>query len=141
MTTKNKINPGHNPFSLGTKDDIMPIPARQDIQLSRPAAFFQSAESPEYFTLDIPAVGYEKEEIEIFVINGLLRVSANKKRTSRGHHCAQIIEEIDTDSIERLFKLADFVQHEHIDATYQNDVIHLSFTPGNEKDIHQVDIQ
>ena len=141
MTTNNKVIPGHNPYPLGTEDDIMPLLPRKDIQLSRPASFFQVAESDEYFTLDIPAVGYKKEEIEIFVINGLLRVNANKIRKSRGHNCAQIIEEIDTDSIERMFRLASFVQHEHIDATYKDDVIHLSFSPGNEKDIHKVEIQ
>ncbi len=141
MTSNNKIQPGHNPYPLGTADDIMPIPHRRDIKLSRPTAFFQAAKSDEYFTLDIPAVGYKKEEIEIFVTKGILRINANKKRISRGLRSAQIIEEIDTDSIERLFKLADFVQHEHIDATYENDVIHLSFSPGNEKDTHKVEIQ
>jgi len=141
MTSNNTARPGHNPYPLGTEDDIMPLSPRRDIQLSPPAAFFHAAESDEYFTLDIPAVGYKKEEIEIFVIKGLLRVNANKKRISRGHRCAQIIEEIDTDSIERLFKLAEFVHHEHIDATYQDDMIHLSFSPGNEKDIHKVEIQ
>ena len=63
-----------------------------------------------------------------------------KKRTSRGHRCRQIIEEVDTDSIERLFKLAKEVQREHIDATYRDGVIHLKFSPGNEKDVYQVEL-
>ena len=140
MSISKNIEPGHNPYHLGTEDDIMPIPRRKEVTLSPPVSFFQATEDKEYFTIDIPAVGYKKEEIEISVIRGLLRVKANKRRISRGHRCAQIIEEIDTDSIERLFKLANFVQHKHIDATYQNDVIHLSFSPGNEREIHEVEI-
>lgn len=125
-----------------SEDDRMPInDVQKSIYLSEPASFFKGEEDEHFFTLDISAPGYYKDEIEVSMLRGMLRVSATKKRTSRGHHCRQIIEEIDTDSIERLFKLATEVQHEHIDVTYQNGIIHIKFSPGNEKDVYQVDIK
>jgi len=137
----NVIQATKNVFQI-SEDDRMPINTMQNnIYLSEPASFFKGEDDEHFFTLDIAAPGYYKDEIEISMIHGILRVSANKKRTSRGHNCRQIIEEVDTDSIERLFKLAKEVQHEHIDATYRNGIIHLKFSPGNEKDVYEVELK
>lgn len=142
MGTINQKTKSLAAFPLGTTEDVFPITTSgTTIPVSLSSTLFKATEDKERFTIEIPAVGYTKEEIEVYVIRNILRVNAKKRRRNFFHNSPQILEEIDTDEIVRVFKLADFVQHEHISATYKEDVITLHFSPGKEKDIHAVEIK
>lgn len=94
----------------------------------------------EIFTLEIFVPGFSKEEIDISMMDNTLYVVAKKLHKAVRPSSSYIINEFETDVVERTFRLAAGVGHEHIDAKLENGILYLTFTdvPREEEKVYQL---
>lgn len=80
------------------------------------------------FVLEIAVPGFAREEIQVFLEEDVLTVRGEKHRSAQHEQDRDyVLEEFDTDSFERSFKLARSLDRKEIEARYENGVLRLTF--------------
>lgn len=59
----------------------------------------------ELFVMDISVKGFSKDELSVAISDGILVVRGLKRRKEQFSETAPVLEEIDTDSFERKFRI------------------------------------
>lgn len=94
----------------------------------------------EILTLEVFIPGFRKEEIDISVMDNTLYVVAKKLHRAIRPSSNYIINEFESDVVERTFRLAAGIGHEHIDAKLENGILYLTFTdvPRQDEKVYQL---
>ena len=79
------------------------------------------------FEMEIAMPGFKKEEILITVQDDILTIKG-ERQVEEKIDSEYILKELDTDSVERKFKLAGGIGHEKIDTKFVNGLLKLTFT-------------
>lgn len=99
-------------------------------------------ESNKDFGLEFAAPGFKKEDFKVSVDNGVLNISAEKKEEKNEENSKFTRKEFSYNSFSRSFSLPENVDHEHIDAKYENGILHLSVPKKEEsKNLPRKDIK
>ena len=89
----------------------------------------------ELFVMDISVKGFSKDELSVAISDGILVVRGLKERKEQFSETAPVLEEIDTDSFERKFRINANISREKITAEHHADTLRLTFIdvpPGEE---------
>jgi HSP20 family protein len=81
----------------------------------------------ELFEMQVAVPGFAKEDIEITVKDDILTIRGQKETAAEEVRCDFVINEFNTDSFERKFKLNKGIGHEKIKAKCENGVLTLTF--------------
>ena len=79
------------------------------------------------FEMEIAMPGFRKDEILITVQDDILTIKGERQNEEESNS-EYILKELDTDAVERKFKLAGGIGHEKIDVKYMNGLLRLKFT-------------
>ncbi|RMG16424.1 MAG: Hsp20/alpha crystallin family protein [Bacteroidetes bacterium] len=82
-------------------------------------------EHEKYYDMEIALPGFNKDEIQIDVANGVLSVRASHKTTIERDETPYIQQEYDFSAFERHYQLADITDENHIEARYENGILKL----------------
>ena len=90
------------------------------------------------FEMEVAVPGFAKDELEILVKDDILTIKG-EKRGKKMETSQYILEEFDTDSFERRFRLGEGIGHEKITARYENGLLVISFSdvPKEEEKMYQ----
>lgn len=94
----------------------------------------------ELMTVEVFVPGFTKEEVSITVMDNTLYVSAKKLNKPVRPASKYIINEFESDVVERTFRLAPGIGHEQIDAKLEHGILYLTFidVPKEEEKIYQI---
>lgn len=81
----------------------------------------------ELFEMQVAVPGFAKEDIEITVKDDILTIRGHKATAAEEVRSDFVINEFNTDSFERKFKLNKGIGHEKIKAKCENGVLTLTF--------------
>lgn len=92
-----------------------------------------------HLRLDVP--GMSKDDIRINVQNGTLTVSGERtgERTEEGEEYVRVERALGT--FHRTFRMPDAVEEEHIEAAYEDGVLHIHVPKTEESTRRQIEIQ
>lgn len=79
----------------------------------------------ETYEIEVVAPGFNKDDIEVSVHQGILTVKADKKVKHSKQEKEYILHEYNHQMLERSFKLPDNVNADAISARYENGILHL----------------
>jgi len=98
-------------------------------------------ETDEDFQLRLDVPGMSKEDIDINFQNGMLTVSGERtsERTDEGEDYVRV--ERAFGNFHRTFTLPDAVDHENIEATYEDGVLSINVPKTEESTRRQIEIQ
>ncbi len=82
-------------------------------------------ETESHFHLEVAAPGMKKEDFKIAVDNGILTISAEKRRSAEDQTDRYTRREFHYSSFQRSFQLPQGVREEDIKAAYENGVLTL----------------
>ena len=82
----------------------------------------------EICTLEVFLPGFHKEEVSVTIMDNVLYVRAKKLNQSVRPSSKYIINEFESDVIEKTFRLAGGIGHEQIEAKLENGILYLTFT-------------
>ena len=92
-----------------------------DYFLSQPSV--NVVESKDNYRIEVAAPGLEKEDFELKVENGLLKISASKEQKEEVKEGNYMRREFNSSSFTRSFDLPDSVDADKIAAKYENGVL------------------
>lgn len=101
-------------------DHFMGRSAFEKPWLTKPSANLKK--TPKQYELEVALPGFKKEEVSIVVDHGWLTVKATKDVNYRDEYLKQ---EIDFDSLERSFQLAQDVDADRIDANFSDGILRI----------------
>jgi len=78
------------------------------------------------YEMEVRIPGFKKSEISVSLNGGVLSISAEKSKTNFPAN-EYVLQEFDTDLVERKFKLSEDISKEKIDAVYENGILKLRF--------------
>lgn len=113
---------GHSAFQFPWKKD-----------LKKPAVNLQ--QRGEEFVLEIAVPGFAKDELSVSIQDDLLLVRGQKKHAEKMEDVHYILEEFDTESFERRFRLSPTIMEDRIRAKYENGVLRLFFYESPDEDL------
>lgn len=90
---------------------------------------------------DIAVPGFTKDDLEVTIKGNILTVKGEKPNNLEKTGVNYIVEEFSADSFERKFKLSDEMSDDHLEATCEHGVLHISFIdnkPEVHKNVHHV---
>jgi len=90
------------------------------------------AEDKENMTVVVEIPGMEKDEVKVFVEDGVLTVSGERKTATENKDSNSIRTELVTGSFSRSFTLPDYLDVEKISADYKNGLLTITL-PKTEK--------
>lgn len=113
---------GHSPIGF-QKHNLPPVNLKQNGHL---------------FEMEVSVPGFKKEELEIVVKDDILTIRGEKKEKKK-EVSNYILEEFDTSSFERRFRLDQGIGHEKITAKYDNGLLLITFddVPKEEEKLYQ----
>ena len=97
----------------------------------------------ELFVMEVSAQGYAKEELTVAISDDILVVRGLKKSKKEHPETAMIVEEFDTESFERKFKISSNISRERITAKYESGILRLTFIdvpPEEEKNARLIEV-
>ncbi|MCS7018794.1 MAG: Hsp20/alpha crystallin family protein [Cytophagales bacterium] len=83
------------------------------------------SKNAEAYEIEVVAPGFDKEDIELSVHQGILMIKADKKVKHNVQKKEYILHEYNHEMLERSFKLPDNVDADAISARYENGILHL----------------
>ena len=84
------------------------------------------AESNDGFTIEVAAPGYEKADFNVFVDNGTLTVSSEKKLEEKESAESYTRREFMYSTFKRSFTLPDSVEAGKVSASYENGILKIN---------------
>ena len=90
-------------------------------------------------TLDVP--GFTKDDLNVKVHEGVLKVSGERKRTENGDNGHYRYYERPEGSFSRSFRLPDFLDGESVKGTYENGVLSIELQKKEEAKPHIITIK
>jgi HSP20 family protein len=81
----------------------------------------------ELFVMEIAVPGFSKEELTVTVADDILVIRGLRKHREDYPETEFIVEEFDTESFERKFRISPTISREKIEAKYQDGILHLTF--------------
>lgn len=91
-------------------------------------------ESEKSYSIEVSAPGFEKNDFNIKVEDGMLTVSGEHKTEKNEENKNFVRKEFNYGSFSRSFNLVDLIDEEKIDAKYENGILRIEL-PKNEKAI------
>lgn len=79
----------------------------------------------EYFDLEIAVPGFEKEDISIEVLEGIMTIKGIHKETQVHDETEFLNKEYDLMSFERTFQLTEITDENRIEAKYENGMLNI----------------
>lgn len=94
-------------------------------------------EHKEYYKIEIPLSGFEKNQIKVYLDNDILTINAEKD-VNKNLNSNYVIKEHDVDRFEHSFQLGKLTDQNNISATFKNGMLevrlyHILETPLIEK--------
>ncbi len=131
MTTLLRRNNYFNISPFGEIDKFFGVPSRRP---DAPAAMKTDIfEDDKNYTLEIEVAGYKKEEIDIKLEHGYLKVTAKKAKNEGENKPTYVKRERFVGAITRSYYLGEALEVSDITAKYENGILSLSF-PKEVKD-------
>lgn len=90
-------------------------------------------EHKEYYKIEIPLAGFEKNQITVYLDNDILIIKAEKD-INKNLNSNYVIKEHEVDSFEHSFQLGKLTDQNNISATFKNGILevrlyHITDTP------------
>jgi HSP20 family protein len=92
------------------------------------------SQSGELFVMEVAVPGFAKEDLTVAIADGVLVVRGMKKAREEHPETELIVEEFDTDSFERRFKISPMISREKIAANYRDGILRITFTDVPEEE-------
>mgnify|MGYP003574871053 CR=1 FL=1 len=89
--------------------------------------------------LELP--GVNKEDIKVEVENSVLSIVASKKAEKKEEAKNVYFDEITTGEYKRSFKLSDEVEHENVNARYENGILTLELKKKEKAKPRQINVK
>lgn len=120
-------------YFMGKSSNRIKVPKRT-------IALVNLKKSNELLTLEVALPGFSRDELEVFVRDDILTVKAKKLSSLKRPASEYLISEFETETVERIFRLAKNIGHEDIKAKYDHGILHLTFTdvPKAAEKKHQI---
>ena len=84
------------------------------------------------YDLEVGLPGYSKEDISISVEDDMLRITAEKKKSSKvDEDDDYLLKELDTDRVHRTFQLTSQIDVENIESKFENGLLKISLPSAN----------
>ena len=100
------------------------------------------ADHGDEFVLTVDVPGYEKEDLEVRLVNGDLQVSGERKKEVDEEEENYIRKERRTHSFDRRVRIPDPVDHDDVSATVNNGVLTVTLGKADPSDdSHSIDIE
>jgi HSP20 family protein len=115
----------HTFFNSGISDHVGHDALRNTV-------FVNFIETPDHFRLELAAPGFEKQDFNLAVENGQLNISAKNLPQESPAEGRFTRREFVVSSFERSFKLPKTVNHDAIEAVYENGVLQVKLTKNEE---------
>jgi len=101
------------------------------------------AQHDKKLVLDLAVPGFTKDDIEVSIKGNVLTVKGHKPHRMEDTKVEYVVEEFSMDAFERQFKLDEEISTDHIAATCEHGVLHISFydEKGKEyKRMHKIEV-
>ena len=100
------------------------------------------ADHGEEFVLTVDVPGYEKEDLEVRLVNGDLQVSGERRKEVDEEEENYIRKERRTHSFDRRVRIPEPVDHDEVSATVNNGVLTVTLGKADPSDdSHTIDIE
>lgn len=123
----------HNPFRrfgehyghyFGDNEFLGRSPLGDHISIA-PHTAANVSKSKDYYEIEVIAPGFDKDDIEISVHQGILSIKADKKVKHESVDKEYIRHEYNHQMLERSFQLPDNVDADAVSARYENGILYL----------------
>ncbi|MCS6968566.1 MAG: Hsp20/alpha crystallin family protein [Cytophagales bacterium] len=99
------------------------------------------SKNEEFYEIEVIAPGFDKDDIEISLHQGILTVKADKKVKRKSSGKTYLLQEYNHEMLERSYELPDNVDTEKISARYENGILYLTLPCKKIESPKQVTIQ
>ena len=113
-----------SPFDHFLNDFWSPEVARDDGLLAGPVADVSETEDAYRITVELP--GFARDAVKVTVEDGILTVSAEKKRADEAADARYFRRERSFGRVERRFSFTSEIQTDKVAAAYQNGVLEIA---------------
>ena len=97
----------------------------------------------ELFHMEVAVPGFSREELTVAISDDILVIRGVRKQQQAHPETEFIVEEFDTDSFERKFRMSPEISREKITARYENGILFLTFIdvpPEEEKNAQFIQV-
>lgn len=97
----------------------------------------------ELFMMEVAVPGFSREELTVAISDDILVIRGVKKHREEHPETEYIMEEFDTESFERKFRINPEISKEKITAKYEDGMLHLAFIdvpPEEEKNARFIQV-
>jgi HSP20 family protein len=127
------------PWSMSDLDDFFSSTDREDIEHITPAADIIEEDGRFVIRMDLPAA--DRDSIKVQAHDGMLSVFAKKKNNESDANGCYCHQERRFGHFGRSFRLGEIkVEHEKIDAHYEDGVLTITIPKGEHNEAHQIPV-